>query len=101
MNGNTSTEVIDEVSKWSVGLGILTLALAPLAIPFLVLTAVALIPLVLPVVAIAVVAAVFTVPVLLLRGLGRRLRARVASPRAASPQRGPQEGSRQARARPS
>jgi hypothetical protein len=101
MNSNPSTDVIDEVSKWSVGLGILALALAPLAIPFLVLTAVVLIPLVLPVVAIALVAAVVAAPVLLLRGLGRRLRARVTSARAAEPERTPREGSRQARARPS
>jgi hypothetical protein len=73
----------------------------PAGIPFLVLTAVAMIPLVLPVVAIALVAAVVAVPVLVLRCLGRRLSARVSSARAASPWRGPQEGSRQARARPS
>jgi hypothetical protein len=63
MKGDTmnsqSTEVIDEVSKWTVGLGILTVALAPLSIPILVLTAAALIPL--------------AVPVLLIRGLGRRV----------------------------
>ncbi len=32
-------EVVDEVSKWTVGAGILVVALAPLAIPILVLTA--------------------------------------------------------------
>jgi hypothetical protein len=85
---SSRTEVVDEISAWTVGLGILTMALAPLAIPFIVLTAVAVIPLVLPVVAIALVAAVVAVPVLLVRGLGRRLSARVSSARAASPERG-------------
>jgi hypothetical protein len=98
---SSRTAVVDEVSKWTVGLGILTAALAPLAIPILVLTAVAAIPLVIPVVAIALVAAVVAVPVLLLRGLGRWLSARVSSARAASPERGLQEGARQARARSS
>lgn len=37
-------EVIDEVSKWGVGAGILVVALAPLAIPILVLTGVACYP---------------------------------------------------------
>jgi hypothetical protein len=64
------TEVVEEVSKWGVGLGILTVALAPLSIPIIVLTAVALLPLLLPVVALAAVAA----PVIVVRRLrgGRR-----------------------------
>jgi hypothetical protein len=98
---SSRTEVVDEISTWTVGLGVITIALFPLAIPFLVLTGVAVIPLVLPVVAIALVAAVVAVPAVLLRGRGRRLSARVSSARAASPKRGPQEGSRQARARSS
>jgi hypothetical protein len=98
---SSRSEVVDEISKWTVGLGVITIALFPLAIPFLILTSVAVIPLVVPVVAIALVAAVVAVPVLLLRGLGRRLSARVSSARAGSPGRGPQEGWRQARARPS
>jgi hypothetical protein len=69
----TSTEVIDEVSKWGVGLGILTMALAPLSIPFVLLTAVAVIPLVAPVLALGVAVGVVAVPFLLIRGLGRRL----------------------------
>jgi membrane protein implicated in regulation of membrane protease activity len=60
-------EVIDEVSKWGVGAGIVTVALAPLAIPILVLTLVALLPLALPVVAIGILA----LPVLLVRALWR------------------------------
>jgi hypothetical protein len=70
-----STEVIDEVSKWGVGLGILTMALAPLSIPFLLLTAVAVIPLVAPVLALALAVAIAAVPFLLIRGLGRRVSA--------------------------
>jgi hypothetical protein len=77
MKGDTmnsqSTEVIDEVSKWTVGLGILTVALAPLSIPILVLTAAALIPLAVPVLALGLVVAIVAVPVLLIRGLGRRV----------------------------
>jgi membrane protein implicated in regulation of membrane protease activity len=61
------TEVIDEVSKWGVGAGIVTVALAPLAIPILVLTLVALLPLALPVVALGILA----LPVLLVRTLWR------------------------------
>ena len=66
-------EVIDEVSKWTVGLGILTVALAPLSIPILVLTAAALVPLAVPVLALGLVVAIVAVPVLLIRGLGRRV----------------------------
>jgi membrane protein implicated in regulation of membrane protease activity len=60
-------EVIDEVSKWGVGAGIVTVALAPLAIPIIVLTLVALLPLALPVVALGILA----LPVLLVRALWR------------------------------
>jgi hypothetical protein len=38
---SSRTEVVDEITKWTVGLGVITIALFPLAIPFLVLTAVA------------------------------------------------------------
>jgi len=71
-----STDVIDEVSKWTVGLGILTLALAPLAIPILALTAVALVPLVLPLVALALAAGFVAAPIMLIRSLVRRIAAR-------------------------
>ncbi len=66
-------EVLDEVSKWTVGLGIVTMALAPLSIPIIALTAVALIPLVLPLLAIALIAALAYVPFLLVRGAMRRI----------------------------
>ncbi len=70
-------EVVDEVSKWTVGAGILAVALAPLAIPILVLTGVALLPLALPLIPIALVAGLVYLPVRAIRGLrgatGRQL----------------------------
>ena len=42
-------EATDEISKWTVGAGIITVALFPLAIPIVVLTAVPLLPLLVPV----------------------------------------------------
>jgi hypothetical protein len=71
--------VIDEVSKWSVGAGILTVALAPLAIPILVLTGVALLPLLLPLIPLALIAGLVYLPVRLIRGLRRGLRRRGAA----------------------
>jgi hypothetical protein len=65
-------EIVHEASKWNVGGGIVVMALFPLAIPILVLTAVAALPLVLIPLAGALAAAVVAVPVLLLWGLGRR-----------------------------
>jgi hypothetical protein len=65
-------EVVDEVSKWTVGAGIVTVALAPLAIPILVLTGVALLPLLLPVIPIALIGGLIYLPIRLVRGLRRR-----------------------------
>jgi hypothetical protein len=65
-------EVVDEVSKWTVGAGILTVALAPLAIPILVLTAVALLPLLLPLIPLGLIAGLVYVPIRLVRSLRRR-----------------------------
>jgi uncharacterized membrane protein len=64
------TETIDELSKWSVGLGIVVVALFPLSIPILILTAVALIPLAVPLVAIGLL----VLPVLLVRRIVRSVR---------------------------
>jgi membrane protein implicated in regulation of membrane protease activity len=67
------TEVIDEVSKWTVGSGIVAVALFPLAIPIVALTAIALLPLLVPLVAIGALAGVVAVPVMIVRRLrGRR-----------------------------
>ena len=65
---------IDEFSTWAVGLGILVVALAPLSIPILVLTAVALVPLAVPVIALGLVAAVAAIPIVAGRRLVARLR---------------------------
>lgn len=69
-------ETVDEVSKWTVGLGITVVALFPLSIPILVLTAVALVPLAVPLIAIAILVAVVAGPLLLARRLARRIRRR-------------------------
>jgi membrane protein implicated in regulation of membrane protease activity len=75
MNDETArrrAEVVDEVSKWTVGAGILMVALAPLAIPILVLTGVALLPLLIPAIPIALIAGVVYVPVKIFRRVRRR-----------------------------
>jgi hypothetical protein len=75
MNAETSArsraEIVDEASKWGVGLGILVTALAPLSLPILILTLVAVIPLVVPLLAVGLVAAVVALPVFLIRKLTR------------------------------
>ena len=76
-------EVADEVSKWTVGAGIIAVALFPLAIPIVVLTAVALLPLLVPLAAIGMLAGVVAAPVLLVR---RHRGRRSASPDQLAPQ---------------
>ena len=71
-------EVIEELSKWGVGLGIVTMSLFTLSLPILILTAVALLPLVLPLVAIGLIVGVVAVPVLLVRSVLRAIRKRRA-----------------------
>jgi hypothetical protein len=68
----TTQELTEYGIAASTGLGILTMALAPLAIPFLVLTAVFALPLLLPVIALGLVGAIVAIPVLLIRRLTRR-----------------------------
>jgi hypothetical protein len=70
-------EVIEEFSKWGVGAGILVVALAPLAIPILVLTAAFLLPL--PVIPLALIAGLVYLPIRIVR----RVRGRLARRRAA------------------
>jgi hypothetical protein len=67
-------EVVDEVSKWTVGAGILVVALAPLAIPILVLTGVALLPLLVPLVPIGLIAGLIYLPIRLVRSIRNRRR---------------------------
>jgi hypothetical protein len=65
-------ELIEEYSKWGVGAGILVVAVAPLAIPILVLTGVALLPLLLPAIPLALIAGIIYVPIKIVRGVRRR-----------------------------
>jgi hypothetical protein len=65
-------EVVEEVSKWTVGLGILTFALFPLALPILALTAVALVPLLIPVLVLGLLAAIVALPIRVIRRLAKR-----------------------------
>jgi len=65
-------EVVDEVSKWTVGAGILAVAIAPLAIPILVLTGAALLPLLLPVIPLALIGGIVYVPIKVVRSVRRR-----------------------------
>jgi hypothetical protein len=65
-------EIVEEISKWTVGGGIITMALFPLALPIIALTAIATIPLVLVALAAGLVVAAVAVPILLVRSLGRR-----------------------------
>jgi hypothetical protein len=69
-SARSRAEIVDEVSKWGVGAGILVTALAPLSLPILILTLVALLPLVVPLLALGVVAAVVALPVFLIRRFG-------------------------------
>jgi Flp pilus assembly protein TadB len=68
----STAEIVDEVSKWTVGLGIVTFALFPLALPILILTVVAALPLLVPVLAVGVLVAVVVLPIRLVRSLRRR-----------------------------
>jgi hypothetical protein len=65
---------LDEIWKWTVGAGILVVALAPLSLPILILTLVAVLPLAAPLIAVGLVAGVVALPVVLIRKLGRSVR---------------------------
>jgi hypothetical protein len=64
-------EVLDEAATWLVGGGILTMALFPLSLPLLLLTAASLVPFLVVPLAGALIAAVAAVPILLARRLAR------------------------------
>jgi hypothetical protein len=70
-----ASDVTEEVTAWAVGGGILTVALFPVALPVLLLTAAFLIPFALAGVAIALVFAVTAAPILLVRRIRSRWRA--------------------------
>jgi membrane protein implicated in regulation of membrane protease activity len=64
-------QALDEIWKWTVGGGILVMALAPLALPILILTIVALLPLALPLLAVGLLVLLIGLPIMLVRKLGR------------------------------
>jgi hypothetical protein len=66
-------QAADEIWKWTVGAGILVVALAPLALPILILTLVALLPFAVPLLAVGLLAGLIAVPVMLVRKLGRSM----------------------------
>jgi hypothetical protein len=82
VSDTTTTEVIGETTKWTAGLGILLLALAPLSLPILALTAVALVPLAVPVLVLGLLALAVVAPIRLMR---RTLPARRGRPTVSRP----------------
>ena len=74
MNARARAQSLDEIWKWTVGAGILVVALAPLALPILILTIVATLPLLVPLLAVGLVVGVLAIPFVLLRKAGRSLR---------------------------
>jgi hypothetical protein len=73
MNGTSRGEILDEASNWIVGGGIVTMALAPLALPGIALLLVAAIPLVAVGLAGGLLAAIVIGPVMLVRAAVRRM----------------------------
>ena len=69
--GRSLGKLVDELSTWGVGLGTITLALFPLAIPIVLLTVVAVLPLVVIGLVGGLLAAVLALPVLLWRRIRR------------------------------
>ena len=74
MNGNTRGEIVDEASTWLVGGGILTLSLAPLALPGIALLLVAALPLVALGLAAGLLAAIVIAPIVVVRAGVRRIK---------------------------
>ena len=65
----TASDVVEEISAWAIGGGVLTVALFPFAVPILLLTVAFVLPFALAGLAIAVVVAVAAAPILLVRRL--------------------------------
>ena len=76
-------EIVDEILKWTVGGGMIILALFPLALPILALTALAVLPLLLIAAPAGLLVAAVALPILLVRTLVRR-----RAPAASSAERG-------------
>ena len=68
----STTELVDGTVAIAAGVGIITVALFPLAVPMLALTAVALIPLLIPLLLISLAGGLIAAPFLLLRRIFRR-----------------------------
>lgn len=79
----------DELAAWAVGGGIITVALFPLALPLLVLTALAVLPFVLIPVALGVAALLVALPVLAVRNLVPRARPAAGTAQATEKTRAP------------
>jgi hypothetical protein len=71
MNHPSRGELIDELSSWNVGGGIVTMALFPLALPGLVLALAAALPLLALAIPVLVIAGIGVGAFRLVRGLGR------------------------------
>ncbi len=65
----TTSDVLEEISAWAIGGGVLTVALFPFALPILLLTVAFVLPFALAGLAIGVAVAVLAAPVLLVRRL--------------------------------
>jgi hypothetical protein len=68
----TPTQVLDETASWLAGLGIVVMALFPLAVPLVVLTAAVAIAAGVVALALGLLASPVVAAILLLRRLGRR-----------------------------
>jgi hypothetical protein len=73
MNGTTRGEIVDEASNWLVGGGIVTMALAPLALPGIALLLVAAIPLLALALAGGLLAGALIGPIVLVRAIAKRV----------------------------
>jgi membrane protein implicated in regulation of membrane protease activity len=79
-NSSPQVDVVEGTSGVLVAAGIVTMALFPLALPILALTAIALLPLALPFLAAVLVAALVAAPILLARRVARRATLRPLEP---------------------
>jgi membrane protein implicated in regulation of membrane protease activity len=79
-NPHARTDAVEGMSAVLFGAGFITMAIFPLAIPILLLTAVALIPLAIPALAATLVVGLVAAPVVLARRLRRKRAIRVRDP---------------------
>lgn len=70
----SGAELVDEVSNWAVGGGMIVMALFPLALPILALTAIAVLPLLLPLLAIGLPIGIVALTIVFVRLVVRALR---------------------------